>query len=376
MIESIMYFGIGFFAAGLGVLIVVPLVHSRAVRLTARRLEGTIPSSLTEILAGKDLQRAEFALSTRKLETKLEQLRNKDATQLAELGRKADAINRLRIELDALRDKLRINEENSEGTANAAREAQRALTEKESKLTALTSALEQRYSLAESQKAEIVALMRRVEALQEQFAAADKKTRVAESKLATVTSTLEERSALADSQKADIAALIMRVETLQEQLAAADNKTKTAEEHSNAEHMRLKATNDKLMEEQAKFADFHRRVTELVRRLIAQTRKDELISRRTQDDLKKHLIEPSRLLEESERERAYLRREIEIARTAESEILAAAADIEHRANAVAEKFKLENARLQSALDRAHGERTRLSYELANIKRQAKDSQAA
>jgi hypothetical protein len=150
MIESIMYFGIGFFAAGLGVLIVVPLVHSRAVRLTARRLEGTIPSSLTEILAGKDLQRAEFALSTRKLETKLEQLRNKDATQLAELGRKADAINRLRIELDALRDKLRINEENSEGTANAAREAQRALTEKESKLTALTSALEQRYSLAES----------------------------------------------------------------------------------------------------------------------------------------------------------------------------------------------------------------------------------
>jgi hypothetical protein len=35
MIESIMYFAIGFFAAGLTVLVVVPAVHGRAVRLTA-----------------------------------------------------------------------------------------------------------------------------------------------------------------------------------------------------------------------------------------------------------------------------------------------------------------------------------------------------
>jgi hypothetical protein len=46
MIESIMYFGIGFFAASLSVLIVVPLVHGRAVRLTMRQLEGAMPSSM------------------------------------------------------------------------------------------------------------------------------------------------------------------------------------------------------------------------------------------------------------------------------------------------------------------------------------------
>jgi hypothetical protein len=108
--------------------------------------------------------------------------------------------------------------------------------------------------------------------------------------------------------------------------------------------MRLKATNNKLVEEHAKFEDFHRRVTELVGRLIAQTRKVRLLSRHTQDDLKKHLIERSRLLKDSERECAYLRHEIEIARTAESEMLAATGDIEHRADAVAENFKLENAR--------------------------------
>ncbi len=50
-----MYFGIGFFFAALSVLVVVPLVHGRAVRLTTRRLEGAIPSSVAETLAHKDL---------------------------------------------------------------------------------------------------------------------------------------------------------------------------------------------------------------------------------------------------------------------------------------------------------------------------------
>ncbi|HMA58315.1 MAG TPA: hypothetical protein VKP52_16595 [Pseudolabrys sp.] len=50
MIETIMYFGLGFLVAALSVLVVVPLVHGRAVRLTVRRLEGTIPSTTAEIL--------------------------------------------------------------------------------------------------------------------------------------------------------------------------------------------------------------------------------------------------------------------------------------------------------------------------------------
>jgi hypothetical protein len=47
-----MYFGIGFFLAALSVLIVAPLVHDRAVRLTMRRLEATIPLSMAELQEG------------------------------------------------------------------------------------------------------------------------------------------------------------------------------------------------------------------------------------------------------------------------------------------------------------------------------------
>jgi hypothetical protein len=101
MVESIMYFGIGFlFAALIGVAI-TPLIHGRAVQLTIRRLEASIPQSRAEIQADKDLLRAEFALSTRRLEMSVEQLMNKTTNQLSELGKKGDAINRLKIERDA-----------------------------------------------------------------------------------------------------------------------------------------------------------------------------------------------------------------------------------------------------------------------------------
>src|SRR6202163_1730689 len=125
MIEPIMYFGLGFLAASLLALIIVPFVHGRAVRLTMRRLEAATPLSMAEIQADKDQLRAEFAMSTRRLEMSVDQLKTKTTGQLAELGKKGDVINRLKVELGeqtatifaleardkALRDQLRATEE-------------------------------------------------------------------------------------------------------------------------------------------------------------------------------------------------------------------------------------------------------------------------
>ena len=98
MIETIMYFGIGFLLAALVAVALIPLVHGRAVRLTIRRMEHSIPQSMAEIQADKDALRAEFAMSTRRLEIIVDELKNKHTTALAELGRKGNAINRLKIE--------------------------------------------------------------------------------------------------------------------------------------------------------------------------------------------------------------------------------------------------------------------------------------
>ena len=139
MIEPIMYFGIGFLFAALVGLVVVPLVHSRAVRLTTRRLEAAAPLSMAEIQADKDQLRAEFAMSTRRLEMSVEHLKTKSTGQLAELGKKGDAINRLKAELGEktatifameardknLREQLRATEEEFAVKTTAMHEAQR-----------------------------------------------------------------------------------------------------------------------------------------------------------------------------------------------------------------------------------------------------------
>src|SRR5580698_6908661 len=148
MIEPVMYFGIGFLVAALLGLLFVPLVHNRAVRLTMRRLEAATPLSISEIRADKDQLRAEFAMSTRRLEMSVEQMKNKTTTQLADLGKKADAINVLKKELGektaaifsleahgkTLRDQLRATEEEFEHKSSALHEAERTLGDKEAQL--------------------------------------------------------------------------------------------------------------------------------------------------------------------------------------------------------------------------------------------------
>ena len=95
-----MYMGIGLLVGCLIGLIAMHPVHNRAVRLTVRRLEAALPQSIEEIQADKDLLRAEFAMASRRREIIIEQLKNKTAGQLIELGRKDDLINRLKVARD------------------------------------------------------------------------------------------------------------------------------------------------------------------------------------------------------------------------------------------------------------------------------------
>ena len=99
MIESIMFFVGGFLVAGLLALVLISFVHRRAVRLTLRRLEDAIPVSLSEIQADKDKIRAEYAMSARRLEMTMEQLKAKATSQLSELARKTEAIAKLKAQL-------------------------------------------------------------------------------------------------------------------------------------------------------------------------------------------------------------------------------------------------------------------------------------
>ena len=155
MIEVIMYVGIGFLIAGLLVIGVIPLVHARAERLTARRLEALIPLSIVEIQADKDQLRAEFAMSTRRLEMKVEQLMAKTTSQITEIGKKSDAIGHLKLELgekiaalfvleakeNQLADELRSLQSRLASKEGASAETERALAKAQADLAQITGRL-------------------------------------------------------------------------------------------------------------------------------------------------------------------------------------------------------------------------------------------
>ncbi len=101
MIESSMYLGIGVLLGALIGLVVIPLVHARAVRLTTRRLQAVLPEAMAEVQAEKDLLRADFAMSMRRLEITMEELVNKTTSQAAELSKKKDLINQLSLKCDS-----------------------------------------------------------------------------------------------------------------------------------------------------------------------------------------------------------------------------------------------------------------------------------
>src|SRR5215468_10772803 len=172
MIEPIMYLAIGFLVSMLCGLMIVPLVHNRAVRLTTRRLEAATPLSMAEIQADKDQLRAEFAMSARRLEMSVEQLKNKTTSQLAELGKKSDAINRMKIELGeknatifalearekAVKEQLHITETEFKAKTEALRDAGLALADKQSELAKINSELSDRSMVAETRQVELVAV--------------------------------------------------------------------------------------------------------------------------------------------------------------------------------------------------------------------------
>jgi hypothetical protein len=100
MIDAVMLCGIGVLAGCLLMVLFFPLIHDRAVRITKQHVVEATPLAINEIQADKDHMRAQFAMSVRRLEVSLDEMRAKAASRQAELSRQSAEINRLHVELD------------------------------------------------------------------------------------------------------------------------------------------------------------------------------------------------------------------------------------------------------------------------------------
>lgn len=72
MVFAVLYFAMGFALAGLLAIIIAPIAVRRAVKLTRRQVEASLPISVDEIRAEKDKVRAELAVVVRRLEMDLD----------------------------------------------------------------------------------------------------------------------------------------------------------------------------------------------------------------------------------------------------------------------------------------------------------------
>ena len=87
-----------------------PPLWNRAVKLTTRKLEATMPMSLNDIQADKDQLRAEFAIELRKVEVALEKAKEKATRELIEANKRRVEIAVLNTDLAAVKGQLQENE--------------------------------------------------------------------------------------------------------------------------------------------------------------------------------------------------------------------------------------------------------------------------
>ncbi len=336
MVEPIMYLAIGFLVSMLCGLMIVPLVHNRAVRLTTRRIEAATPLSMAEIQADKDQLRAEFAMSARRLEMNVEQLKSKTTSQLAELGKKTDAINRMKIELaeknaaifaleareKAMKDQARATEEEFAAKAEKLRAVEQALTNKHSELGKINADLNDRSMAADSRQLELISVRTQIEELKNRVSDAERDFAATQARLA------EERSA-------------------------------------------SEAATRELAEARSRAESLNQRVTDLDRQLSVQVNEAQILGNRV-NQLEGRLASQGKLLAEREFENNQLRQANEAAERTVKELRAA---MNGGKSPALEKLKSEKAALEEQLRIISDERSKLQRDINAIQEQAENSWA-
>lgn len=337
MVEPIMYLAIGFLVSMLVGLTIVPLVHNRAVRLTTRRLEAATPLSMAEIQADKDQLRAEFAMSARRLEMSVEQLKNKTSSQLAELGKKSDAINRLKAELGeknatifslearekSLKDQQRATEEEFASKTQLLRAAEQALADKQAELSKLTNELSDRSMMAETRQTELIAVRSQIDALQNRVNDAEKEF--------------------------------------------SDTQLRLAEQRGESDAATRELTNAR-----GRVEDLSGRVTDLDRQLLVQVKETELLTTRT-SDLESRLALQGKILAEREYENNLLRQQVEARAKTELQLRDEIAASSGGKSAAMDKLRAEKTALEEQLTVARDERAKLQRDINLIHQQAESA---
>jgi chromosome segregation ATPase len=245
VIQFVLLFCFGFLSAVLLALLVAPAFRRRAVRLTERRIRATVPLTMNEIQAEKDGLRAEFAMSSRRLEMKVKSLQERVAAQMVEIERGRQEQGRIEAERD---------------------QARREAAEREAKIGELETALQARGE-------ELQALSARFEESAARMAGKD--AEISRLDLAATDASLE-----VSSRQIELAAREAEVAKLKDDAARLKEQRRQGEEKLREITLDNRSGREALKTERGRAGDLERR---LEKALAALADREETLGRRQRE---------------------------------------------------------------------------------------------
>jgi chromosome segregation ATPase len=288
VIESTLFFTLGFLCAGFLALMVAPAIWRRAVNLTRRRIEASVPLTLNEIQADKDKLRAEFAMSTRRLEMSIKGFKEKAAEQIAEIGRSREELKRLAAERDEkhaaiteleaqgaeLRAELRQREDQLQQANARLDEAGKALEARALDLERLGGLYEEATFAASGRQIELVARESEIERLNDDLARVSKGRREFDRRLSDAENERRNAFDTLAAEKKRVTDLEGKVERMLSTLADREEKLERREKELARLRDQLKGLSgaedslgQKLMDAQAEKFKLEAQVAELSQQL-------------------------------------------------------------------------------------------------------------
>jgi chromosome segregation ATPase len=258
---------------------------------------------------------------------------------LAELGKKSDAINRMKLELGeknatifslearekAVKEQLRATEEEFATKTEALRQAEKALADKRSELAKINTELNDRSVMAESRQVELLAVHAQIDALKNRVGDAEKEFAVTQARL-------------------------------------------------DQERGQSEAASRELTEARGRVENLSQRVTDLDRQLIVQVKEAELLGNRV-NDLEARLATQGKLLAERDYESNQLRQAKEAAERTIKELRDELNLTNSGSWPALDRLKTEKAAVEEQLRLARDERAKLQREMNAIQQQAESSWA-
>ena len=258
-IESIMYFVLGALAASLLGLVIMPAVWQRAVRLTKKRIEAATPITMAEFRADKDQLRAEFALTTRRLEMNVEALRRRLADQLRDINRRKSEMGGFKGERESHLAIVRELEEREGELRRRILELEKEGADLAQKLRMRDREFAEKVTQLESAREAIRGNMPRAFALDGSALSGDYNADV--DRLLQMVEVERKRSAFLETQNRTLIAQLENTDkrTMNAVAAAAELRASLARKDDEAD-----AASVELMEAEARIADAENRIAEVL----------------------------------------------------------------------------------------------------------------